>query len=393
MQEIKNSARERAVRVLHVAPSLDRRYGGPTIAFSGLLRALAKIGVDTTTIGPIATSELSIASELTDAGVKLHQFATSRLSRFQASRFASLFEETDVIHLHGIWEPQLFSAYSACIKHKRPYFLRSCGMLTNWSLSQKRWRKSIYRFVRANRMIRNAEAIHFSSQQEWNESKAAISTQRFVIEPNGYDTDSTRSAINGTTSPEQLHSTNNGSRYILFVGRLHPVKGIDLLLKAYAAVQPTQVELVIAGGGTSEYRQELHKLSRALNIDSKVRFAGLVSGDAKMHLYKHADFFVLPSHHENFGNVVLESLSQATPVIVSNRVALADAVIQYRAGEVCELNVESLAQHMKQLLVSPERIREYEMNASLMANAFQWQQIAQRWAKHYQHALENQVSS
>lgn len=393
MRDSQENGHGQPIRVLHVAPSLDRRYGGPTIAFSGLLSALCKIGVDARGVGKEAPSNVSVAEELAGAGVPLHEFSLTRLSRFQSSAFEAVVKEVDVVHMHGIWEPHLFAVYSACIKYKRPYFLRACGMLTDWSLGQKPWRKSLYRLARANRMIRNADAIHFSTQQELNESQSAIRSQRAIIEPNGFDAQVNAFATERMSARLPANETSRETPYILFVGRLDSVKGIDLLLKAFASVQPTQIELVIAGAGTTDYQQELHQLARSLNIESKVRFVGMVSGDAKLELYRHAELFVLPSHHENFGNVVLEAISQATPVIVSNRVALSDAVVQYHVGEVCELNVASLAHHMNQLLASPERIREYKRNTPLMANDFQWEQIAQRWAKHYRHALKNQVGS
>jgi glycosyltransferase involved in cell wall biosynthesis len=121
--------------------------------------------------------------------------------------------------------------------------------------------------------------------------------------------------------------------YLLFLSRLHPKKGCDLLLHAFVALNPPDVDLVLAGPDEGQKRL-LEALAKTLGVSGRVHFPGMLQGDAKWGAYYGADVFILPSHQENFGLVVAEALACSLPVLTTNKVATAPIVASNFAGFV-----------------------------------------------------------
>jgi len=189
---------------------------------------------------------------------------------------------------------------------------------------------------------------------------------------------------------KKMSSTDN--RYILFMGRISPIKNIEMLIKAYGEiVENKNVDLIIAGDINEDFKYftVLKNLMRKLNIENKVIFTEKrVEGDEKLALYKNAELFVLPSHSENFGMVVVESLAQGTPVI-STRNTPWKQLEEYNCGYWIEKNENALKIAIEKYLdldeIEKEKMSE---NAVALAKNFSSDTLGKEYEKMYSQILE-----
>lgn len=369
------------MKVLHVIPSTAARDGGPAVAIREMTAALARAGTDvsvatTDADGPREHLAVPLGRPVRDGGVTYWFFARTTPGEWKLS--VGLFRwllahaaEFDVVHVHAIFS---FATLAACRTAKHagvPYVLRPLGTLDPWSLQQKRWKKRIYYRLLERQHLTAAAAIHATSDSEregvrllgFGEKVRVVRLGVPVVEV-------------GTRGRERARPLR-----LLFLSRLHPGKGIPLLLQALRDLRRagTQVELTIAGSGPAPYREELEALSAALGLGpAVVRFVGHVAGETKRRLLAEADAFVLPSSHENFGIAVAEALAAGLPVVISDQVGIAADVTAADAGRVVPLAVEPLAKAIDE--IARDNVGRLRMGQNAMALArqhYSWEHAAQ----------------
>jgi glycosyltransferase involved in cell wall biosynthesis len=239
-------------------------------------------------------------------------------------------------------------------------------MLDRWSLSQRSWKKQPYIALVERTHLRRAGAIHATSTDEGQNIAALGYGARVHVIPLGVDLPS--------GSPRAVRPADGPLR-LLFLSRLHPKKGLPLLLGAVAELSRggANVELVVAGSGSEAYRAELSALCDRLGISERVRFLGHVEGDSKTEALRAADVFVLPSYQENFGIAIAEAMAAGVPVIVSDRVALADEIRSSGAGMVVPCEASAIAGAISRLGRAPEeRYRMGENGIKLVRKRYSW---------------------
>jgi len=171
---------------------------------------------------------------------------------------------------------------------------------------------------------------------------------------------------------------------VLYLGRLHPKKGLHLLIPAFARAPSHNATLVIAGPDEGGYRGRLEAMVDRHNLRHQVVFTGMVAREDRVAAFLDADVFVLPSHDENFGVTVVESLAAGTPVIISDQVGIHEQVMSARVGSVTPSRVDPLAEQLTRWLSDPDLRRSTADRARAFAWAhFDWRQIARRWTEHY----------
>jgi glycosyltransferase involved in cell wall biosynthesis len=174
---------------------------------------------------------------------------------------------------------------------------------------------------------------------------------------------------------------------VLFLGRLHPKKGLELLLPAFARL-PGDALLVIAGPDSDGYRARLEALAAGLGVGHRLLFTGLLLGRDKWAALVDADLFVLPSYQENFGIAVVEALAAGTPVLISDQVNLHREVRGAEVGGVVPLDPEALATDLARWMGDANLRREAgAQGAALVRERYLWGPIARRWAGHYDRLL------
>jgi glycosyltransferase involved in cell wall biosynthesis len=205
-------------------------------------------------------------------------------------------------------------------------------MLSTWSLSRSARKKRLVARLFENEHLHTAACLRATSEDEAGHFRAYGLRGPIAVVPNGVELPFVAS-----------RSRNDHRRRVLFLSRLHPVKGIEFLLKAWALSMKyhREWELVIAGPDESNHRSKMELVERALGL-TNVIWLDAVQGDAKSALYRSADLFILPTHTENFGLVVAEALAHEVPVITTKN-APWEGLCRHRCGWWVDLSDNALA--------------------------------------------------
>ncbi len=370
-------------RSLHVVSSLSLASGGPTESVPQLCEHLNRLG---------APAEIATLSSIDDRdweGLTLiHRHPLGLPAKLRRSSALSdfLMRETsrfDIIHVHGLWEWPGYYAREAATRHHRPLIISPRGMLEPWAMAHHKWFKRLALRLWESKNLQSAALLHATSDQEAYSLRAEGAARVEVI-PNGIDAPSLV-PVRGPSIPRRL----------LFLSRYHEKKGIPLLLEAWKDLHTAfpQWLLELHGPDTDGYRARMEALARSFGIpESSIRFHGPAHGQAKWDLLSEADLFVLPTHSENFGNVVAESLSQGTPVVTTHGAPWSDLVSE-GCGWWIPVDVRALTETLAQALALPHaELRAMGGKGAAWARAaFHWTSVAERMARTYQSLLLNDV--
>ena len=270
--------------------------------------------------------------------------------------FYELAIHNDVVIIHGIWQYHSFAAWRAFNKTQIPYFVYPHGMLDPWfkrTYPLKHLKKCAYWPWADYRVLRDAVSVLFTTEQERvlaRESFRLYQANECVI---GYGTSSPPSSIDFPRDlffsrfPELL-----GKRILLFLGRIHPKKGVDLLIQAFSEVACSDIRLhlVIVGPDQIGWQRSLQQLADTLRVADRITWTGMLSGDLKWAAYRSAELFCLPSHQENFGISVAESLACGLPVAIADSVNISTEVARAGAGLVHQANQRSTTEALRHWL-------------------------------------------
>jgi glycosyltransferase involved in cell wall biosynthesis len=384
------------LKILHVAASYlpAVRYGGTIVSVHGLCRALARRGHDvhvfTTSVDGPKDSAVPHNTAVEIDGVKVWYFRSQQARRLYfapplAGMLRDHVHEFAVVHTHAIYLWPLWTAARAARAAGVPYVVSPRGMLEKELIENRSllWKAALIGFVE-KRTLENAAAVHFTSRREADEARAFGFDLPPACEiPNGVDI---HSDATGEVSPS-IETIMAQGPYALFLGRINWKKGLDRLIRALA--QAPQVRLVLAGNDEEGYRQILEPLAQAHGVARRVVFAGRVAGADKLALLEQAQFLVLPSYSENFGNVVLEAMAAGRPVIVTPEVGVADLVRDAGVGLVADGDAAPLGAAMTRLVDDPGLAQALGARGqSLAMEQFTWDAVAARME-----ALYEQVTS
>lgn len=264
---------------------------------------------------------------------KLDRWIDENLSRF------------DGVLVSGLWQYHGLAVWKRC-RAKLPYLVYAHGMLDPWFKSAypgKHFKKLLYWGVVERRVLRDASAVLFTSPMEAELAPATFPLSRWNSFTVPYGT--VKPSGDRVEQAEQFYAACPGARdrpFLLFLGRIHQKKGCDLLVQAFAklALVDRETQLVIAGPDEQGSKPELISMAAAAGVADRVHFPGMLQGDAKWGAFYSAEAFVLPSHQENFGVAVAESLACGTPVLISNKVNIWREIAADGVGLVEEDDLE-----------------------------------------------------
>ncbi len=373
------------MRILHVAPSIARAFGGPTYSLAGFVSAATGAGASVVIAAPrpSATDGEWLADQL--PGVRVEMFESFGRNAFVASpslhRWLGRHAESfDVVHVHGLLNSISSFAARNCVRSGRPVVIRPFGTLSGYTVTHRRSAlKKLYFAMVERPTLRRASAIHFTTEMEKSESRAhgiEWGARAFVIPPPMNE--------RGQSASREVRTSSN----VVVIARLNPVKRIELLLDAWPDVvaRVPEAKLVIAGEGARDYELSLRRRSRLTG--TSVTFAGAVHGERKRALLEDGDLFVLPSRHENFGIAVLEALTAGLPVVVTPEVQLASFVQAHQLGVISEATREGLANAIVAALANGElRARCRKNGAEVVAQNFSPSLIGSELLEMYRFAV------
>lgn len=328
--------------------------------------------------------------------VELREVAPGwRFTRSNLRTFRGLRDGADILHVHGIWRSLAWCALSGRHGRRAATVLAPHGMLSPWALGHKGFRKKLAMRAGWRRLISSADMLHAVSLGEQNEIKAVISQARIALIPNGVATEETYHRTTENTELRQDGAPTGG--YVLYLARLHEMKGPDLLLDAFADVINSTNEysgyrLVMAGPDYGE-KSALQAQARRLGIKDKVHFPGPVFDEAKRDLYRGATLVCQPSRYEAFSLSLLEALASGVPVLTTPEANFPE-VQTSAAGIICRGEPQELARNLRLLLSQPElRERMGQQGRALALNKYTWERIAVAAMEVYKNLLTRRASS
>lgn len=342
------------MKILHVIPSVDPASGGPAEALKQLCHICRAGGheVDVASLDSpesIAGYDVPASVNALGPGRGVYGYSSSAVRWFKQN-----LKCYRLVIIHGIWQYNTLAAYRALRRTATPYAVFAHGMLDPYFRAQfpiKHIKKTIYWHFVLQRILRNADAVLFTCDEEKILARQSFSRYRVreMVIPFGIAApqfDIEESVDKFITRWPVLR----GKRLAISMGRIHPKKGTDILIEAFAKTlaNDPQWHLVIAGPDETGWQPILEKLSKRLGISDRITWTGMLEGTAKWGALAASELFALPSHQENFGIVVAEAMACKLPVILSNKVNIWREVADHRAGLVCDDNVESTAKILAQ---------------------------------------------
>jgi glycosyltransferase involved in cell wall biosynthesis len=326
------------VKILVVTPAYIPAwsFGGVVSALHRLFQEMVSQGDDVT----VYTTDAGLPSDDEGAqigfrvinGVKVHYFKCDCknpiLSRELTKRTKETIGQFDLMHLAAVWQPLSIGARRAAVKAGCPYVLALHGSLDPWSRTHKRWKKLLYYLLVELQNIRLATGVLYTSQMELKGSSLHVRKgQEFCIIPNGVSFAQWDRDDEGAAQWRAELGISPNTFLYLSVGRLHFKKGLELVVRALAPLRQRNWHLAFVGNDEDGTKAKLVRLASDLGLTDQVSFHSTVSENRLPAIYSAGDLFVLPSYHENFGNVVLEALACGCPVIISDQVAIREYLV------------------------------------------------------------------
>ena len=329
------------MKLLRVIATLNPRHGGPSAGLRAITPVLDALGHHTTFI----TLDAPGCAEKPPGNAALHELGPAHGGFAFAPKLEPWLRDNvanyDAVFVHGLWQHHGRTVWRVLRNSTIPYFVFPHGMLDPWfrrAYPVKHVKKWFYWQLCERHVLRDAAAVLFTCEEERRLARSSFKPyvcRERVVE---YGT----AAPQGDSARErnawhELLPQLADQPFWLFLGRLHPKKGADLLLRAYGELGSSSAAplpaLVLAGPFSDDrHRSELEQLVAQLPKHCRVFFPGMVEGDAKWGAMRAAEVFVLPSHQENFGIAVVEALAVGTPVLISRKVNIWDAIESHRAG-------------------------------------------------------------
>ena len=353
--------------------SVRLSYGGPAVSVAALAGALARAGVTAGLWCPDG-SAADLAPVPGAAGL---QPLGGTLEQAMAT-----FGMPQLVHDNGLWWAHNHRIARYAVRHGLPRVVSTRGMLEPWARRHKGLRKAVAWQLYQKRDLLNAAALHATSDQEAGNVAALMPEMAVAAIGNGLDLPGEESIAFAGAARQA------GPRQALFLGRIHPVKGLPLLLRAWQIAAPADWRLVLAGPDEDGHQQLLEAEVARLGLADVVSFTGPVSGAAKAQLLAASHLFVLPSHSESFGMVVGEALAHGLPVLTTRNVPWPQ-LEQLDCGWRPAGTVEAIAGALREA-TDCDNARLAEMGRrgrDLIAREYGWGKIAERFTDLYSHLL------
>lgn len=311
------------MKILHLIERIDDSYGGPAKSVPLLCDGLQSYGIDNVICSVNTTED---HNELIDKfKISWLKAKPSWKSKFYYSMclfktLKSILPSVDIVHIHSIWTYPTLLTYFLVRKYKKKIVVSPRSSLFIESLNKSKIKKSIMRFIFVDALLKRADFIVASSQQELDEA-ALLGDLKLALIPNGIDTDEFSICMDKSTSRQKLKLPLD-TKVISFISRIHKRKGLDKLVDAWINLNLDNNDktcLMIAGpiDDRNYFDEQVDKISAA-GLSSNFFYMGMLSGLSRVYAFNAGDLFVLPSSFENFGMCIAESMLAGTPVITSN---------------------------------------------------------------------------
>ena len=355
---------------LHLVANAAVTSGGEGLAALRYAESIARAGFAVTLLSKqISGNHVSASFEKTSFDRQVapirHNLLIELVDQYRFMQRLCEQGQIDLIHLHGMWSPFLAVAALVARRRRIPLVISSHGCLEPWALGYKHRKKWLALKIYQGVVLRSAALFVATANQELESIRQLRLRQPVAVIPNGVD-----------VGPPPLREAHGAVKTILFLSRVHPIKGLLDLVEAWARVRRPGWRIVIAGGDEDGYRAKVEALVRAKELQSDFEFAGFVDGARKQACFDAADIFILPTYSENFGIAVAEALANELPVITTT-VAPWQDLVEHRCGWWVEPGVPGVCGALNEAMeCDPAELREMgQRGRQLVLNKYSWAQI------------------
>ncbi|MEQ9544777.1 MAG: glycosyltransferase [Marinobacter sp.] len=368
------------MRLIHTMPDIGAEAAGPSYSVVRLCKALNTLQQETT-LALIGSADNDPFIEPFSRGFGPQRLGCSpSMRRWLNHQVAS--GSVEIVHNHSLWMmPNVYPGWATKGKSV-PYIVSPRGTLSQWAMGSGSNVKKIFWPLIQKPSIKHAACFHATAYSEYEDIRRMGFKQPIALIPNGIDLPRYHKENRGWSA--------NGERTLLFLGRLHPVKGIDYLLGSWRDLQDEFQDWrlrIVGPEGDGQYLKHLKATTAHYKL-KRVVFDGPLYGDGKFDAYRAAELYVLPTHSENFGMTVAEALASGTPAVVSQG-APWQAMERESAGWWPEIGEKPLTEALRKAMASPpEHLRSMGQNGrAWMEEEFAWSGVAKSMLETYQWLL------
>jgi glycosyltransferase involved in cell wall biosynthesis len=384
------------MRLLIVTPYIGARYGGTSRVVTEIASSLAQLGVSvdviTTTADDTGSLNVSTDSWIAQAGYRIRYFSTWHRKDFIVSPALLFWLRThikayDLVHTHTLFSPLITFTHSICRLAKIPYIVTPHGMLEPWALSYKAWKKRAYYRAFEQSALKGAIAIQALTNSEANHV-CSLGNYPTVTIPNGIH----QADFSLFHSPENFYQKFPETRsktLILFLGRIDPKKGLDLLAPAFAKAQFCfpNVHLIVAGPDSINFMPTAQSYFAQAGCLHAVTFTGMLTGSLKAAALSAANLYVAPSYSEGFSLSVLEGMAAGLPCIITHGCNFPEAATA-EAAHVVETNSRAIENALLQCLQNTTAAKALGGKAkNFVLQNYTWLQSAKKLNQIYERVV------
>ena len=367
------------MKVLHVIPSISESTGGPARSSQGLVAALEGSGIE---------AWLVVFNQRDTPWIDgVQRFKRVEQNGYQRRKkeFEQIVDEITpcIIHIHCIWDVASHIASTTARQKDIPYIIAPRGMLEPWGLNQKKWKKRLAMCLYQKSDLKKAVSLHATAQSEADQFRRLGFTQNIIVSPNGI------------TLPNQIPIRayrKDGKRVVLFLSRIHPKKGLLLLIEAIARLKKMSSfhgwHVEYAGPDYEGHLSEMQDHIASLGLQNDFTYLGNLDDERKWDVYSRADLFVLPTYSENFGIVVPEALHAGVPVITTQGTPWEELETEH-CGWWVDIGVEHVAAalHQGMALSDEEREQMGRNGRTLVEQKYTWEGAAKKMRIAYEEIM------
>ena len=383
------------IKVYNLIENLDDTYGGPAKSVPYLCKNLNDLDVDTEMLS-IEYHESEVNSVVRQYNLKWKSFKYSFLQKLRYSRSLKEYLDVEIVgkfnlilHTHNLWNYIPYLAYTMSKKHNLPLIVAIRGSLYTWSLEQRKLQKRIAWVLFQKRVLQNASCIHVTEVKEMEAVRGLGINTPIAIVPNGIDLQEFEKMKNKMDAKQSL-DLNMEKKYILFMSRLHPKKGLEYLVNTWVktANQYREWDLLIVGPQEDKkYMDRIVDIIDSYSLKDRVTFTGMLTGEHRIDAFGASDLFVLPSHTENFGIVIAEAMAAKLPVITTQGTPWKE-IEENNAGWWVELTQENIDTSLNDAMrLNDDELKQKGLNGFGLIQNYEWKYQAQKMKKLYEYIL------
>ncbi|WP_299107783.1 glycosyltransferase [uncultured Tenacibaculum sp.] len=377
------------MRIIHVVPYIGDKASGPAYSVPALCNALQQSGCDVTlyTLAPLNVSEENFLFK-----VKTFKRDKYPSHSFGASKemFKALLKESknvDLIHMHSLWMAQNIYVGKVARKFKIPLVTSPRGTLSKEALKRSRWKKEIVLALGQRRALRYSKYYHATAIHEYEDINDYVSDKKTTIIPNGVDIPNLIDKVKANKSEDRSR------RKLLFLARIHPIKGLENLIDAWLNLEQEfkDWDLEIVGVGDENYVSSLKNRVKEKGIE-RIYFLDPVFGESKNVKFQESELYILPSFSENFGMTVAEALSNGVPTITTDGTPW-EEIDKKDCGWYIQPNRNSIEETLREALsLSPKELSlKGQKGRNWMIHDYSWRSLALQLVDFYKEILNENL--